>query len=270
MSEITVLDQLVVLSNTLGRPELDYVILGEGNTSARADTRNQVSRRNLVSSDATFWVKASGTELRTITATGFVQVAFERVQALLDRVELTDQDVKAGLAAAKVDPAAPGHPSVETLLHALCLQLPGVNFVGHTHATAVNMLTCSRGFFDAYAGRLFPDEIVLCGPAPVLVPYTDPGVPLAREVWARIQDHIERYGEQPKVILIQNHGLIVLGQSAQQVLDVTAMAVKTARILLGTYAAGGPHFMSERDVARIHTRPDELYRRRQLGLDAQK
>lgn len=253
MSENSLLDQLVALSNTLGRPELDYVILGEGNTSARVD-------------EASFWVKASGAELRTITPAGFVRVAFDRVLALLEREGLTDQDVKAGLVAAKVDSAAPGHPSVETLLHALCLQLPGVNFIGHTHATAVNMLTCSRGFFDAYAGRLFPDEIVLCGPAPVLVPYTDPGVPLAREVWARIQRYIEQYDEQPKVIMIQNHGLIVLGKSAQQVLDVTAMAVKTARILLGTFAAGGPHFMSERDVARIHTRPDELYRRQQLNV----
>lgn len=254
MSETAVLEQLVALSQTLGRPELDYVILGEGNTSARVD-------------DTSFWVKASGAELRTITPAGFVQVAFDRVLALLEQEGLTDQDVKAGLAAAKVDPAAPGHPSVETLLHALCLQLPGVNFVGHTHATAVNMLTCSRGFFEAYAGRLFPDEIVLCGPAPVLAPYTDPGVPLAVAVWARIQQYIEQYGEQPKVILIQNHGLIVLGNSPQQVLDVTAMAVKAARILLGTFAAGGPHFMSDRDVARIHTRPDELFRRQQLGLE---
>ncbi len=267
MSEIPVLEQLVALSQTLGRPELDYVILGEGNTSARAEIKNQGSPRNLVASDATFWVKASGAELRTITAAGFVQVAFDRVLALLHQDGLSDQDVKAELAAAKVDPAAPGHPSVEALLHALCLQLPGVNFVGHTHATAVNMLTCARGFFDAYAGRLFPDEIVLCGPAPVLVPYTDPGVPLAREVWARIQQHIEQHGEQPKVILIQNHGLIVLGGTSQQVLDVTAMAVKTARTLLGTFAAGGPNFMAERDVARIHTRPDELYRRQQLGLE---
>ena len=44
------------------------------------------------------------------------------------------------------------------------------------------------------------------------------------------------------------------------------MAVKAARILLGTYAAGGPHFLSEKDVARIHTRPDELYRRQKLGV----
>ncbi len=255
MSEPTVLDQLVALSNSLGRPELDYVILGEGNTSARVD-------------DASFWVKASGTELRTITAAGFVQVVFDRVLALMDRPNLTDADVKAGLTAAKVDPASPGHPSVETLLHALCLQLPGVSFIGHTHASAINMLTCSVGFEQAYAGRLFPDEIVLCGPAPVLVPYTDPGVPLAKEVWTRVQHHMDQYGEQPKVILIQNHGIITLGRSAQHVLDVMAMAVKTARVLLGTYAAGGPRFMSEHDVARIHSRPDEQFRRQQLGLEA--
>ena len=167
--EQTVLDQLIALSNALGRPELDYVILGEGNTSARID-------------DETFWVKASGTELRTITAAGFVQVSFDRALSLVKRENLTDADVKAGLVAAKVDGSAPGHPSVETLLHALCLQLPETNFIGHTHATAVNMLTCSLGFEQAYAGRLFPDEIVLCGPAPVLVRYTDPGVPLAVEV----------------------------------------------------------------------------------------
>ena len=39
MSEPTVLDRLVAMSNTLGRPELDYAILGEGNTSARATMR---------------------------------------------------------------------------------------------------------------------------------------------------------------------------------------------------------------------------------------
>jgi hypothetical protein len=43
-----VLAQLVELSNHLGNPANDYCILGEGNTSARAD-------------EGTFWVKASGT-----------------------------------------------------------------------------------------------------------------------------------------------------------------------------------------------------------------
>jgi len=31
-------------------------------------------------------------------------------------------------------------------------------------------------------------------------------------------------------------------------------------VILGTMALGGPNFMSEEAVARIHSRPDEKYR----------
>jgi len=274
-----VLAQLVTMSNNLGDPALDYVILGEGNTSTRADAD-------------TFWVKASGAELRTIDRTGFVRVSFERALAVLDEANLTDAQVKQHLIEAKVDPStgspprvlavagqAPAtgsgpapddgiRPSVETVLHAICLNLggtEGINFVGHTHPTAINALTCSAVFETAISGRLFPDEIVACGPAPVVVPYTDPGVPLARRVRDLIDQYIDEYREHPKVILMQNHGLIAMGRTAQQVENITAMAVKTARVLLGTYALGGPHFLTTRAVDRIHTRPDELYRRGVLG-----
>jgi len=271
-----VLAQLVSMSNRLGDPVLDYVILGEGNTSARADA-------------GTFWVKASGTELRSIDRTGFVRVSFEQVLAMLDAPSLTDEEVKQRLNQAKVEPSIPrqprdsgprqardgegsgsatgveAHPSVETVLHAICLSLEGVNFVGHTHPTAINGLTCSAAFETAVGGRLFPDEIVICGPAPVVVPYTDPGVPLARKVHDLINQYIAEYHQVPKTILMQNHGLITLGRTAQQVENITAMAVKAARVLLGTYALGGPHFMTREAVDRIHTRPDELYRRKLLG-----
>jgi rhamnose utilization protein RhaD (predicted bifunctional aldolase and dehydrogenase) len=248
-----ILNQLVTLSNHLGDPALDCAILGEGNTSAQADAES-------------FWVKASGYELRTITAKGFVRVAFDRVLALLVHTDMSDQDVKDGLAAAKVDPAMSFHPSVETLLHALCLGLDGVNFVGHTHPTAVNALTCSVAFETAFKGRLFPDEIVVCGPAPLLVPYVDPGVPLARAFKQLLADYLDRYGEPPHVVLMQNHGMIALGRSAAQVENITAMMVKTARVLLGAFAAGGPRFLLQHEAERIHARPDELYRRRQLGV----
>ncbi len=246
-------DQLIALSNHLGNPSLDYVILGEGNASARADA-------------STFWVKASGCEMRTLTNGGLVRVVFERALALLDRPNLDDRGVKEGLTAAKLDPAAPGHPSVETLLHALCLNLEGVNFVGHTHPTAVNALTCSAGFESAFAGRLFPDEIVICGPAPLLVPYIDPGVPLARKINQLLGEYQGQYGIPPRVILVQNHGMIALGRSATDVENITAMMVKTARILLGTFAAGGPRFMPQSEVDRIYGRPDEHYRQRLLGV----
>jgi rhamnose utilization protein RhaD (predicted bifunctional aldolase and dehydrogenase) len=254
MSSSDILEQLITLSNHLGEPERDCAILGEGNTSGRAD-------------DRTFWVKASGAELRTITARGFVQVVFDRILALLEGPALTDQQVKDALAAAKADPAAPGHPSVETLLHAQLLCLEGVNFVGHTHPTAVNVLTCSAAFPDIYKGRLFPDEIVLCGVAPLIVSYTDPGIPLARHIHSLLRQYLDEYGQPPRMVLMQNHGLIALGRTAKQVEDITLMAVKTARILAGAAAIGGPRYLSTQDVGRIHTRPDELYRRQKLGLE---
>jgi rhamnose utilization protein RhaD (predicted bifunctional aldolase and dehydrogenase) len=243
-----ILAQLVTLSRHLGDPALDYVILGEGNTSARIDAD-------------TFWVKASGAELRAIEASGFVQVRFDGVLSLLEAGALTDAQVKAGLEAARADPEATARPSVETVLHAAILQLEGIHFVGHTHPTAVNAVLCSQKAEEAIAGRLFPDEIVYCGPAPLYLPYTDPGIPLARAVRDAVDPYLDAYGEAPKVILMQNHGLIALGQTASEVETITAMAVKAARVLLGAYALGGPHFLSPEAAARIHTRPDEGYRR---------
>jgi rhamnose utilization protein RhaD (predicted bifunctional aldolase and dehydrogenase) len=248
-----ILDQLLTMSRHLGDPALDCAILGEGNTSARADAE-------------TFWVKASGVEMRTIEPGGFVRVRFDRVLALLESDNLDDAGVKAGLEAARADPAVAARPSVETVLHALALQMDGVHFVGHTHPTAVNAVLCSQQAEEAIAGRLFPDEIVYCGAAPVFIPYTDPGVPLARRVRDSLARFLDERGEIPKVILMQNHGLIALGKTALEVEQTTAMYVKAARVLLGTYALGGPHFLSPADVARIHTRPDELYRRKAWGI----
>jgi len=244
-----ILQQLIAMSRRLGDPTNDYVILGEGNTSARAD-------------EETFWVKASGVYLPSIEGSGFVHVRCEPVLAMLDGPDLSDEEVKQELSAAKVGAQVQERPSVETVLHALALGLPDINFAGHTHPTAINALTCSVGFEEAVSGRLFPDEVVICGPAPAIVPYTDPGLPLARKVREVIARYLQDHGEPPKVTLMQNHGLFALGRTAQEVENITAMAVKTARILLGTYALGGPHFMNLEAVERIHTRPDELYRRK--------
>ena len=247
-----ILSQLVAMSRELANSANDYVILAEGNTSARID-------------DNSFWVKASGAGMRGIGPEGFVQVSFQQVQSMLDGPDLSDDETRQALQAAKVDPAVASHPSVETVLHALCLALPGVNFIGHTHPTAINAITCSMAFQEAVSGRLFPDEIVLCGPASVAVPYTDPGLPLARTVKQRIDSFIDTHGEVPKTVYMQNHGFIALGDSPRQVENITAMAVKAARVLIGAYCLGGPHFMSQQAIDRIHTRPDEHYRQRLLA-----
>lgn len=247
-----ILRQLIAMSRNLGQPEKDYVILGEGNTSARID-------------EAAFWVKASGAQLHESNGDSFVEMVFRDVLAMLDGGDLTDEEIRQRLAAAKLNPAAPGRPSVETMLHALALTLGRAQYVGHTHPVAVNAILCSQQAEEAISGRLFPDEIVVCGPAPAYVPYADPGLPLARRVRDVLTRHLEEHGEPAQVILIQNHGLIALGRTAAEVENITAMCVKRARVLLGTCALGGPRFMNAKDVERIRTRPDEAYRRQKLG-----
>lgn len=248
-----ILNELVAMSRRLAEPQMDYVILGEGNTSAGAD-------------GASFFVKASGVTLREIEESGFVRVRRAPILELLDRPSVGDEEIRDGMQAAKVDTFSPIRPSVETLFHAYLLSLPGINYVGHTHPTAVNAVLCSKNAEEAVSGRLFPDEIVCCGPAPCWVPYTDPGHPLARELKARVEAYIDAQNVPPRIILMQNHGLIALGKTPGEVESATAMYVKTARILLSAYALGGPNFLTPENVNRIYTRPDEKYREKQIGV----
>ncbi|MBL9121710.1 MAG: class II aldolase [Phycisphaerae bacterium] len=255
---LTSLVELLALTRHLGEPHRDYVILGEGNTSARID-------------DTAFWVTTSGRALDAISDDGFVQVRMEAAQTMLRGGDLSEDAVRAALIAAKVDGTPEPRPSVETVVHAVCLAQPGVRFVGHTHPTAVNAITCSPDYERLLSGRLFPDEVVLCGPRPLLVPYVDPGLPLAREIHRRLETFHATHGTTPKVIYLQNHGVIALGASAHEVRSITAMVVKVARILIAaasTNPRGEVRFMPDAEVTRIHHRADEHYRQRVLGVRA--
>lgn len=245
-----VLEQLIGMSQSLGDPANDYVILGEGNTSVRAD-------------DDSFWVKASGTELVRASRDSFVRVRFAPILEAMDGAQLTDAQVKQLLKTVTVEGARA--PSIETFLHALCLQLEGIQFVGHTHPVAAVSLLCSQHSRELFSGSLFPDQIVLLGPAFVYVPYTDPGLPLALAVRDGVRQFVETQRRVPKVLMMENHGVFALGGTAQEVLNITQMLVKTCRVLTGTLAAGGPRFLSPEHVARIDQRPDELARRHGFG-----
>ena len=64
--------------------------------------------------------------------------------------------------------------------------------------------------------------------------------------------------------MMPNHGLIALGQTTAEALNVTAMAVKSAGTFAGACAIGEPVFMSQTDIHHIYRRPDEIYRRKQF------
>ena len=252
MDEQKVLQDLISMSQILGKPENDYVILGEGNTSAKVN-------------DDFFYVKASGKYLSHSDEHTFVKVKSKDALAILDKGELTDAQIKNELSSAKADQSNPLLPSIETTFHSFLLTLPGVNFVGHTHATAVNSLLCSKNAKELImGGRLFPDEIVYCGIEPIFMEYHDPGLGLGREIREQANAYMDRNGCPPRVILIRNNGIIAIGKNAHQVEAITAMYCKVARALLGAVGFGGVNYLSEENVNRIYTRPDEEQRTRQF------
>jgi len=249
MMSNTVPSELVAMTRQLGMPHMNYVVVGEGNTSKRVDSQ-------------TFWIKASGRGMHEIDEAGFVQAHFEPVLDLFEQTELSAADLQNAMMEARVDKSSIVRPSVEVTFHAMLLHGCDVNYVGHTHPVLVNQLLCSNRAEQFANNRIFPDEAVLCGPRSVFVPYMDPGLPLARAIRDQVQGYMEEYGEAPKVILLANHGLIVLGQTPTEILNVTAMCVKAAGIFVGACAAGEPVFMSREDIMHIYRRPDEIYRRK--------
>lgn len=243
---------LLNLSHLLGREERKLAILGEGNTSARL-TPN------------TFAVKASGANLATLSPLGVTECRFADLLSLLDAKKMADAAIDETLFAARIDPKA-RKPSVEAIFHAYLLTLPDVHFIGHTHPIAVNQLLCSKHARTFAKRRIFPDEVVCCGVESVFVPYADPGLKLAQAIRAAVLAFVRRLARAPRVILLENHGLIALGATPESVLVATLMAVKAAEIFVGAAALGGPRFLTAAQVGRIAGRPDEHYRQKMLGL----
>lgn len=226
-------------------------ILGEGNASTRCGDG--------------MLIKARGRNMGALTRDGVVACRSRSLLALMDTADASDERVEEILMASRVDPAA-SKPSVEAVFHAYLLGLPGVEWVGHTHPVTVNGILCSRRAAEFAQRRIFPDEVVCCGEESVLVPYVDPGLRLAVMIRRETEAFMQRRREQPRVILLANHGVITLGRTANAVLGAMLMVQKAAAIWHGAVAMGGPTFLGEADVRRIAGRADEHYRQRALNL----
>lgn len=251
MNEPNISERLLWLAHELGREERHFSILGEGNVSADLG-------------DGTFLVKASGSELRTLDANGLTRVNMDSVFAALENPDKNDAEVRSVLETSRVDAQAK-LPSVETFLHAICLREGGAKWIGHTHTVSVLKVLCSKHGGEPFLRHVFPDAIVVCGRHVALVPYVDPGIKLAVVLRKALRDFMDRHGAAPKVILMANHGPVALGQSEREVLNIMLMLDKWASVLSGVLAIGGPRFLDEELSDRIEHRPDEHYRRAQIG-----
>jgi rhamnose utilization protein RhaD (predicted bifunctional aldolase and dehydrogenase) len=244
------IQRIVELSRTLGDPARDLAILAEGNTSLRLDPDRML-------------VKASGASMGAVTAADFVEVEIAALTALIDDPAGDDSTVAEAFAA--IEARCGRRPSVEAMLHAVCLTLGEAGAVGHTHPVPIVGLLCSPHAEALATHLLFPDQIVVLGRHPLYVPYVDPGLALARRVRDELEAHRREHGEPPKVIYLGNHGIFALGRTPADVLQLTEMAVKAARVLAAALAAGGAHPLTAEAAARIDSRPDEHYRRLALA-----
>ncbi len=191
----TGVQQLIEVSQYYGQKK-EYVIAGGGNTSYKDDKH--------------LWIKASGINLSDITEIGFCVLDRKKLAEIPNQKFSPDSDkreeeVKNALLNSRVDPDSGLRPSVETSLHNLFES----SFVVHTHSTLVNGLMCSNKVAEKTA-EIFGEEVLY-------IPYTDPGYILFIAVEKEITKYKAKYNADPKVVLLQNHGIFVAANSIEEI-----------------------------------------------------
>lgn len=154
-------------------------------------------------------IKASGYQLADISENeGFAlvnpEIIKERFLQADDIDAISEEESKEILAAAFIEGK---RPSIETFLHSIS----GKHTL-HTHPIVVNALACRKDGKKILA-ELFPDALI--------VPYATPGVELAKAYFKVYKEHMASGGAEIHVVFLQNHGVVVSGENADTVIQLT-------------------------------------------------
>jgi rhamnose utilization protein RhaD (predicted bifunctional aldolase and dehydrogenase) len=243
--------ELVALTRALGGVERDLVILAEGNTSQRLD-------------DGRLVLKASGSRMRDADQDDFVVVDVEELTALVESPTSTQDDLTRALDSGPGPDGRPVRGSIEALIHVAVQAVEPTPFVGHTHPTAVVGLLASVHSETAFARAAYSDEAVVLG-MPLWVPYAQPGIELGRVFLDRLRAYVDQWGELPRLVLLANHGIIAIADTAAGVEGVSEMAVKAARVRTVAYSVGGLAPLTDDAVTKFLARDDITERQGNLA-----
>ena len=206
------LKDLIHVSNEVGK-DPDLIQGGGGNTSVKTG-------------EGRMYVKASGTALKDMCeGAGYRLVDLKQCLAIVDDSALAqmsaaerEREVNRRLVASCLDELK-GRPSVESSLHA---QLG--RCIVHTHPSLVNGLLCARDgrkTIEALFSGLKPPHLY--------VEYVDFGYPLA----VRVREELEKYRKKhrclPKVTFLENHGLFISTETAEESLELTRQVFDAVR-----------------------------------------
>ncbi|MEM7130666.1 MAG: bifunctional aldolase/short-chain dehydrogenase [Chloroflexota bacterium] len=202
--QLPALEGLVYRSNLLGADRAVVNIFG-GNTSVKLMETDHLGREVEV-----LWVKGSGSDVATIKEGGFAGLRLEEITPLMERQEMSDEEMVAYLSHTTF---AQGRPrqSIETLLHAFT----PARHVDHAHPDAVISLACAEG------GQELCRE--LWGERMVWVDYIRPGFTLSKWIGEGI-----RTNPKADLVVMGKHGLVTWGDECQVCYDQTIKVVQEA------------------------------------------
>lgn len=243
-------ESLVDLTRSLGEPAKDLVILAEGNTSERLP-------------DGRVAVKASGVHMGQATNSDFVVAEVQPLIDLMMTPSTTQDDLTAALDAGEHD-GVRRRGSIETLIHVGVQSVSPATFIAHTHPTSAVSLLASVHAQTAFDTFVYSDEVVVIG-RPLFVPYAAPGIDLGRLFITRLRDYFSEYGTLPSLILLGNHGIVAISETAESAEAISLMAVKGSRVRLNAYAAGGVTGLGAEVMDTYFARADYIERRQQLA-----
>lgn len=196
--------KLVYRSNLLGK-DRSVCNWGGGNTSMKTTEKDFAGRDIDV-----LWVKGSGSDLATMRKENFTGLRLEDIRPLMEREEMSDEEMVEYLSHCMIDSKHP-RASIETLLHAF---LP-FQHVDHTHPDAIISICCADN------GREKAEEIF--GDRFVWVPYIRPGFTLSKMIAEGVQNN-----PQAELVLMEKHGLVVWGKTAEESYDKTIRVIQEA------------------------------------------
>jgi len=183
------MDELEKISVYAGMRE-DLVQAGGGNTSVKIF-------------DERMYIKASGCQLADVSMKrGYAVVNPKKIVDFFQNTPISRikrEQEKEILDMAFIEGE---RPSIETFLHSITDKV-----TMHTHPLPVNVLASRKHGMEELK-KLFPDAL--------FVPYATPGINLAKEYFKAWQENDEKTS---KVIFLKNHGLIVSGKTAGEVIN---------------------------------------------------
>lgn len=173
---------------------------------------------------AVMWVKGSGSDLANMAEENFTAIQLEPVMKLQTREDMTDEEMVHYLEHCMLEQSHP-RASIETLLHAF---LP-FKHVDHTHPDAIISICCAPN------GQEIANEIY--GDRFVWVPYIRPGFRLSKMIAEKVQEN-----PNAELVLMEKHGLVVWGQTANESYDKTISVINEAQAYIDVALAKGPTF----------------------------